>query len=59
MNDDANSIATIVSTRVLSPRTAVRWGVARDIVIAWALTIPGAATVSALNYFVLGALGAV
>jgi PiT family inorganic phosphate transporter len=31
----------------------VRWGVARDILIAWVLTIPAAALVAALSWFVL------
>ncbi len=32
--------------------TAVRWGVARGIVVAWVVTIPAAAAVSAVTYFV-------
>lgn len=32
--------------------SAVRWGVARSIVVAWVLTIPAAASVAALAYFV-------
>jgi inorganic phosphate transporter, PiT family len=35
----------------------VRWGVARNILFAWVLTIPAAATVGALTWFVLNALG--
>jgi PiT family inorganic phosphate transporter len=38
------------ATRRLS---AVRWGVAGNIVVAWVLTIPAAAIVSALVYFVI------
>jgi inorganic phosphate transporter, PiT family len=38
------------ATRRLS---AVRWGVARNILIAWVLTIPGAAVVAALSYLLL------
>lgn len=34
--------------------SAVRWGVARGIVTAWIITIPAAASVGALAYFVLG-----
>ncbi len=34
-HDAANSIATVVSTRVMSPRAAVLW--------AWILTIPASA----------------
>lgn len=32
--------------------SAVRWGVARGIVVAWVITIPAAAGVAALTYFV-------
>lgn len=32
--------------------SAVRWGVARGIVVAWIVTMPAAAAVSALTYFV-------
>jgi inorganic phosphate transporter, PiT family len=35
----------------------VRWGVARNILFAWVLTIPAAAVVGALTWFVLNALG--
>ncbi len=35
------------------PFSAVRWGVARSIVIAWVLTFPAAGTVAALMYVVL------
>jgi len=33
--------------------TAVRWGVAGQIVWAWILTIPCAAAISALAYFIV------
>jgi PiT family inorganic phosphate transporter len=33
--------------------SAVRWGVARSIVIAWVLTIPAAAITAAIAYLVL------
>jgi PiT family inorganic phosphate transporter len=33
--------------------SAVRWGIARRIVWAWIITIPAAATVAALSYWVL------
>jgi PiT family inorganic phosphate transporter len=33
--------------------SAVRWGVAGNIVIAWILTIPASAAVAALAYLVL------
>ena len=36
--------------------SAVRWGVAGRVVWAWILTIPGAAIVSALTYFVVAAV---
>jgi len=34
--------------------SAVRWNVAKDIVIAWVLTLPAAALVSALTFWVWG-----
>ena len=46
----AGSIAGVGTTRRLS---AVRWGLARNIVWAWILTIPAAATVSGISYFVI------
>jgi inorganic phosphate transporter, PiT family len=42
------------STRRLS---AVRWGVARRIVYAWVLTIPAAAAIAGLSYYVLTLTG--
>ena len=36
--------------------SAVRWGVARNIVVAWILTIPAAAAVGAISWKVLAAL---
>jgi len=44
----AGSIIGVGATRRLS---AVRWGIARNIVWAWILTIPAAATVSGVSYF--------
>jgi PiT family inorganic phosphate transporter len=41
------SVMGVGSTRRLS---AVRWGVAREIVLAWVLTLPAAAAVGALAY---------
>jgi inorganic phosphate transporter, PiT family len=41
------SVMGVGSTRRLS---AVRWGVAREIVLAWVLTLPAAAVVAALAY---------
>jgi len=51
----AGAIMGVGSTRNPS---AVRWGVAGNIVIAWLLTIPCAAIVAALVYAVLHLLGA-
>ena len=34
--------------------SAVRWGIAVNILLAWALTLPAAAAVAALVYFVIG-----
>ena len=36
--------------------SAVRWGVAGNIVVAWMLTIPAAALVAALVYFPVEAI---
>ena len=36
--------------------SAVRWGVAREIVIAWVITIPAAGSIAALCYFLVGLL---
>ena len=49
------AIVGVGATRRLS---AVRWGVARQIVWAWVLTIPAAALVGAVTYEVLALLGA-
>jgi PiT family inorganic phosphate transporter len=37
--------------------SAVRWGVARSMVIAWILTLPAAATVSGITFILLHAMG--
>lgn len=37
---------------------AVRWGVARRILIAWILTLPGAGVLAAVSWVILNALGA-
>jgi PiT family inorganic phosphate transporter len=37
--------------------SAVRWGVAGNIVIAWIITLPAAAMISALFYFLVSSLG--
>ena len=46
----AGSIAGVGATRRFS---AVRWSLARKIVWAWILTIPAAATVSGISYFLI------
>ncbi len=48
------SIVGVGATRRLS---AVRWGVASQIVWAWMLTIPGAAVIGMSTYVVLGLFG--
>ena len=37
--------------------SAVRWGLAGNIVIAWVITMPAAALISALTYFLAGLIG--
>ncbi|RVI51537.1 inorganic phosphate transporter [Sinorhizobium medicae] len=37
--------------------SAVRWGLAGNIVIAWVITLPAAALISALCYFAVGLIG--
>jgi PiT family inorganic phosphate transporter len=49
------AIVGVGATRRLS---AVRWGVARQIVWAWVLTIPGAFTIAAITYKLLTLTGA-
>ncbi|HEV8267746.1 MAG TPA: inorganic phosphate transporter, partial [Thermoanaerobaculia bacterium] len=44
------AIMGVGSVRRLS---AVRWGVARSIIIAWVLTIPASAAVAAASWFIL------
>jgi PiT family inorganic phosphate transporter len=48
-----SAIMGVGSTNRLS---AVRWGVAKNIAVAWVLTIPAAAAVAALTYLVLNPL---
>src|SRR6266849_2017155 len=50
----AGAIMGVGSTRRLS---AVRWGVARRIVYAWVLTIPAAAAIAGLSYYILTLAG--
>jgi PiT family inorganic phosphate transporter len=47
------AIVGVGSTRRLS---AVKWGVARRIVWAWVLTIPMAATIAAISFFIIQAI---
>lgn len=47
----AGAIVGVGSARRVS---AVRWGVARRIVVAWVVTLPAAATLAALGYFAGG-----
>lgn len=52
----SGAVMAVGSTRNPS---AVRWGVAGNIVVAWLLTIPCAAGVAALIYGLLSVVGAV
>ncbi len=45
MNDAANSIATVVSTRVLSPRVAVAWAAFFNFVAAFGFGVKVAGTI--------------
>ena len=45
-HDAANSIATVVSTKVLSPLTAVLWAAAFNFIAFWIFTLNVADTVS-------------
>jgi PiT family inorganic phosphate transporter len=45
-----SAIMGVGATKKLS---AVRWGVAGNIVIAWVLTFPGAAAIAVLSYFLV------
>jgi PiT family inorganic phosphate transporter len=44
---------SIVGVGATNRVSAVRWGIARRIVWAWVLTIPAAATISAVGYLIL------
>jgi len=48
--------AAIMGVGSVQRRNAVRWGVARNILVAWVLTLPAAAGVAASAYVVLAAL---
>ena len=56
------STTHVISSAIMGVGTSkgahgVRWGVARSILTAWVLTIPAAATVGAVSWVVLDALG--
>jgi inorganic phosphate transporter, PiT family len=48
----------IVGVGAIRRMSAVRWGLARRIVWAWVLTIPAAAFIAAMSYYVLTLFGA-
>ena len=48
------AIVGVGSTRRLS---AVRWGIAGQIVWAWILTIPASAAIAAVTFYLLDAIG--
>jgi PiT family inorganic phosphate transporter len=48
-----SSIMGVGATRRL---TAVRWSVAKQVVFAWVLTIPGAAFAAAIVYYLANAI---
>jgi inorganic phosphate transporter, PiT family len=50
---------SILGTGVGKPGATVRWGVAGRMVTAWLLTLPSAALVGALGYFVAHSIGGV
>ena len=54
LSEGAAAIVGVGSTRRLS---AVRWGVAGRIVWAWILTIPAAALIAAVSFYILAAMG--
>jgi PiT family inorganic phosphate transporter len=47
----------IIGVGSLRRLSAVKWGVAGNIVVAWVLTLPGAALISALTYLILKHFG--
>jgi PiT family inorganic phosphate transporter len=47
----------IIGVGAVKRLSAVRWGVARQIVWAWVLTIPAAALVAAVSYRILALFG--
>jgi inorganic phosphate transporter, PiT family len=56
------STTHVISSAIMGVGTSrglrgVKWGVARRILVAWVLTIPAAATVGALTWYLLNLLG--
>ena len=56
------STTHVISTAIMGVGTSrgvrgVRWGVARQILLAWIVTIPAAAAVAALSWYVMHLLG--
>src|SRR6266566_2272038 len=49
-HDAANSIATIVSTRVLSPKYAVLWAAAFNFIALWIFKLSVAKTIAKIIY---------
>jgi PiT family inorganic phosphate transporter len=43
---------SIIGAGVARRASAVRWGVAQNVVLAWVITIPASATVGAIFYWV-------
>ena len=48
--------STVMGAGATRRLSAVRWGVAREVVAAWVLTIPGAAMVAALSWLIVHGL---
>lgn len=48
--------STVMGAGATRRLSAVRWGVAREVVVAWVLTIPGAGAVAALSWLIAHAL---
>jgi PiT family inorganic phosphate transporter len=56
------STTHVISSAIMGVGSArgpkgVRWGVARRILLAWIITIPAAATVAAVTWFILHTIG--
>lgn len=48
--------STVLGAGATKRRSAVRWGVAGNIVMAWVLTFPGAASIAAVTYWMVNAI---